>query len=85
MDRATIIDIFKQIVIDMEYDPELQINSFSTVDDGIDLKHVSFEKTYEDFNEGSFWSRTWVNQGADSNEIKGEFPLLFIEQRTLEL
>jgi hypothetical protein len=85
MDRSILIQIFKQIVIDMSYDKDLQINSFAVVDDMIDLNHSSFGKTYEDYLDGFFFSRSWVNGGADANEIKGEFPLLFVEQRSLSM
>ena len=85
MNRKDIIDVARQIIIDMAYDPALQINTFAMVDDGIDLKHASFGKSYEDYNEGRFWSRTWVNSGADSSKVQGEWPLLFLEQRTLDL
>ncbi len=69
----------------MAYDKALQINSFAVIDEGIDLKHNSFGKTYEDYLEGTFWSRTWVNGGASAQDIKGEFPLLFIEQKLLTM
>ena len=85
MDRITLIEIFRQIVAAMNYEKGLQINSFAVVEDSIDFDHASFGKTYEDFSNGHFWARTWVNQGANSSEIKGEFPLLFVEQKTIEI
>jgi hypothetical protein len=69
----------------MAYEKDLQINTFAVVDDGVNLNHASFGKAFKDYQDGKFFSRTWYNQGADPNNIKGEFPVLIVEQRRVIL
>lgn len=77
--------IFKQIIIDQAYYPGRQINTFRVTDQMPPLHHDSLGGTYTEFLEGNFWSRTWVNQGADPEKITGEYPVLFVEQQELGL
>lgn len=71
----------RQVVIDMDYNPPYLVNSFAVVDQVPDIRHTSFGYNMEDYQAGRFWSRSWVNGGADVSQMCGEFPALFIENR----
>ena len=75
--------IFLQIVQDMRFRPGLSVNTFGVTDQEPDLLGTSFGYAYSDFLTGSFWSRTWANQGANISEMSGEFPALFTEFRSV--
>lgn len=82
MTAAEINAIMLQVVQDMAYEPGYQVNTIALVDGIPDIRHESFNQKYEDFVAGHFWSRTWVNQGADPDGIKAEYPAMFVENRT---
>ena len=81
----TFYHIARQAVIDMDYLPGVQINTFALVDGMPDLEGQSFGYGYSDFEHGYFWSRGWVLGGGDPNTIKGEFPVLFLELNGTDL
>jgi len=85
MTIETLRQIFRQIVADTVYNPGKQINSFVFVDEAPALDHESFGASYVDFVDGVFYARTWVNQGADPNTIRGEHPVLFVEDTQSEV
>lgn len=85
MNRKLLIQILKQIVVDFAYSPEKQINSFVLLNKPIDLLNTAFGATYSDYLSGHFWSRKWVNMGANTSDVQGQFPLLSVEQRTTVL
>lgn len=75
--------MFRQVVVDMAYNPPYLVNSFAVVDQVPDIRHPSFGYSMEDYHGGRFWSRTWVNGGAAAEGLKGEFPALFVENRVV--
>lgn len=77
----TFLAILKQIVVDMKYRPGLAVNTFAVVDDRPDIEGQSFGYSYQDFESGYFWSRDWVASGASRGTIRGQWPVLFVEQR----
>ena len=77
----TFYAIVRQAVIDMAYNPGLSVNSFSVVDERADPMQDSYGATFEDYEAGYFWSRRWRLQGASPEAIKGEFPVLFLEEQ----
>lgn len=85
MDKNILISIFLQISKDMAYEAGLQINSFGVLDDPPDLVHDSFGFSYDDYNNGEFWSRVWEGNGADPAKVKGDFPVLFVEEGPTEI
>lgn len=75
----TFYSIVKQAVIDMDYLPGVQVNTFGLVDDTPDVFGESFGYSFGSYLNGFFWSRMWVLNGADPNKISGEYPALFLE------
>lgn len=75
----TFYNIVRQAVIDMDYLPGVQINTFALVDQSPDLMGQSFGYEFNDYLNGFFWSRRWVLGDASPNTICGEYPALFIE------
>lgn len=75
----TFRQILRQIVADMAYVPGRQVNCFAVCTDMPSLDHESFGASYQDYLEGLFYSRSWVNQRADMQKFKGEHPALFME------
>lgn len=84
MTLESIRAIFKQMVIDMMYG-DLQVNSFVNITSDPKIREQSFGASYEDYQAGDFWARDWVNQGADPGTIAGTFPVLFYENRRVEM
>lgn len=76
----TLYAILRQAVIDMAYNPGLSVNSFMVVDERADPMQDSYGATYEDFLSGYFWARKWTLEGASPQAVKGEFPVLFVEE-----
>lgn len=81
IDRKSIRGILLQIAKDFPFSDTKMINSFANVDEPLDLALETFGLSYSDFINGDFWSRTWVNGGADPNKVKGEFPIQFMEHK----
>lgn len=78
----TFISILKQVVIDMAYAPGVAVNTFGYIQDAPDLRAASLGFTHEDFLNGHFWSRDWVNGGAKAAEITYQFPIMLAELNT---
>lgn len=77
---ATIIDVWKQIVIDYPLTKCKTIHTFATSDDGKILQHnAALGKSYKDYLNGTFWSRDWIMSGANPNDIKKQYPVLALE------
>lgn len=85
MEQKTLQAIFKQIVTDMAYEPNTQVNTFAVIGEAPKLRLENFGVKYDHYLEGAFWSRTWVATGADPDKLTAEFPVLFAENREAEL
>ena len=59
-----IYGIFRQIVIDFPYHKTRRLNTFAILDDRTEFNAENFEKKYEQYVNGFFWSRSWVAAGA---------------------
>lgn len=81
LSKESIIALFRQIVMTYPVIPGKQINTFATIDDGAMFNSDSIHKTYQDYLNGYFWSRTWVNQGAHPDTLCKEYPILALEQK----
>lgn len=79
MNEKILNDILRQIVVDMSYQPGLQVNAYAFSDRDPDLTNQSFGMTYEQFDAGYFWARSWVGSGASRSTICGQYPVLFAE------
>jgi len=69
------------MVMAYPYSPCTQINTFAVVDSIADLETSNLGATYQDYLDGSFWSRKWVMQGADPDTLCKEYPMLVLEQK----
>lgn len=78
-----ILDIFRSIVIAFPYHKERRLNTFGYVDRVSDLNAENLQKNYEQFDAGYFWSREWVNSGAERSTIKTDYDLLFVENKQM--
>lgn len=78
-----IIAIFRQIVIDFPYHKERRLNTFAVLDQQTELNTSNLEKTYEQYRDGYFWAREWVNSGASRSKIQKDYDLLFLEHKKL--
>lgn len=85
LNEQMLIAILRQIVLDMAYAPGLQINTFGVITNPPNLYADSFEFDYQAYEDGTFWSRSWVYAGAKRDTMCAEFPALFIEQRSARL
>ena len=85
MTLAEFHSIWRQIVIDFKYKPPYTVNTFAVNDRMPELMHNSFGHTYSEYKQNQFWSRTWVNQKADPEKIKGHFPALFVTRPSISL
>lgn len=83
MTRATLNNIFRQIVIDMAHAPGYQIDTYRTADGIPDLAHQAFGATFQDYLDGAFWSRRFYHAGADENTFCGGYPALFVEAKDM--
>lgn len=59
------------------------INAFFVYNTILDDSLVGFGKKYEDFQNGYYWARDWMDSGADPNGLKSEFPFLAIENKQI--
>lgn len=71
--------ILLQAVKDMAYRPGKTVNAFAVVDGVPDLTHPSFGYTADDYRAGRFWSRSWVGEGARSDKVVGQWPVIMPE------
>lgn len=81
MNQQTLSLIWTQIVKDMTYDPQgrSQINTFFLIDNPPEIHLDTLGATYQDYLDRLFWSRDWVNGGANPNNLKGQLPAIFAE------
>lgn len=79
--KKDIINIFRQIVEDFPYLPCKQLDTFALVDGDDAFSTTNLKKTYEDYQAGFFWSRSWVLAGADPNTLCATYPALILEHK----
>jgi len=54
------------------------------IDSDPDLISQAFGANYSDYVQGHFYSRTWEAAGADPSNMRGAFPLIMLEQRSID-
>ena len=81
--RNTIKEVSREIVINFPDLPCKRINTFSILIDGDNFFSDNMEMNYKNYLAKEFWSRSWVNKGADENNLSKEYPVLTLEQKIL--
>lgn len=79
MNEEILNNILRQIVIDMAPIPGRQVNAYAFIDRDPDLSGQSFGQTYEQYEAGYFWARSWVGAGASKSTFCGQYPVMFVE------
>jgi hypothetical protein len=79
--RDDVIQIVKEIVRLWPYSKCTQPDTFAIVDNASQLESDNLGKTYQDYLNGHFWSRSWVLSGADPNKLKKAYPMILLEQK----
>lgn len=81
--RNEIYKIFRDIVINYPNTNCRQLNTFASLFKSTDLNSPNLGKSYQDYKDGYFWSRAWVHSGASRDTIKGQYPLLSLENKEM--
>ena len=79
MNRRIFNSILKQIVIDFPYAECGRLNSFLTVTNGHQSFSDTWGQTINDYRDGMFYSRSWVEGGANQNDLHIDYVLLASE------
>lgn len=58
-----------------------QIETFAVIDTADQFESDNLGMSYNNFLDGSYWSRGWVNEGADANTLCKKYPILSIETK----
>lgn len=64
------------IVMRWPFDPCTQIDTFVLMDDPEKINQTNFGMNYQNYLDGDFYSRKWVNGGANPNSLCGGFPMV---------
>lgn len=72
-------DMFLNIVKGYPFHECRQIDTFAVIDTQEQIQIDNLKLTYEDYLTGTFWSRSWVNKGADANEMCRKYPMTTVE------
>lgn len=62
-----------------------QPDTFAVIDSQDAFEADNLGLTYQDYLDGTFWSRNWVQQGADANTLCKKYPIVSIEIKTAYL
>lgn len=81
--RHQLISIARRIIQAYPHSKCTQVDSFAVVDKKEDFSTSNFNKTYTDFEKGTFWSRFWTKQGANPDHLKITYPALVLEQKRM--
>lgn len=79
--RQDIIDISREIVRLWPWSECTQPDTFAVVDHIGQLESSNLGKTYQDYLNGHFWSRDWINSGARTESLCKTYPMLILEQK----
>jgi hypothetical protein len=77
--------MFLTLVKTFPYEERQSINTFSVISDGAIFNKTNLDKVYQDYQEGFFWSRDWVNSGASKANLSVQYPILGIENKVVKL
>jgi len=81
--QKMLFDTIKDLVIHApEVKRNVRLNCFGVVDRKDDLSGAALGLQVDDFYEGYFWARDWVNRGASAAEgLEKSYPLLAVEHK----
>ena len=79
--RQVIQQIIKQLVIESPYTDCFQLQSFMILHELNDLLKPNADKMESDYYLGTYWNRTYVNQGKQQKDLCVEYPLVGLEQK----
>jgi len=72
--------ILKNIVVHYPLiEDQLRLNTFAVINSTTDLDDGNIGQLTKNFQDGTFWSRTWVYNGADPNKLEKEYSALVVE------
>lgn len=78
MINKEIAGISIQIAKDMKYSVN-QINTVYLIDTPPSILVDNLGASFQDYLDGFFWSRDWINSGSNPDTMKAQFPILFVE------
>lgn len=81
MDRQLIAAIFKDIVISYPYCRCFPLDGFAFPDSLPDWQSATLGLNYLDYEQGRFWSRGWIDKGANPDDQKFEYAGIILEQK----
>jgi hypothetical protein len=78
--------IFKDLVLFApSVRPGVRLNCYAYLDSRAQYNAPDLGMTYEDYTNGYFWNRDWINQGALSDAIRKDYAMLLIEHKYVSL
>lgn len=72
----TLNAILRDIVTRWPYSKCTQLDTYVMNDSSSKFNDTNFGMGYNDYKAGYFWSRAWVNGGANRDNLAGKFPAL---------
>jgi hypothetical protein len=75
--------ICRDIIVNMKYGNGA--NTFAWLSTNPDVNTSSLGFTHRHYLAGDFWSRNWVNAGANANDVIAQYPILAIEPMTISV
>jgi len=84
MDIKDFLNVLRSLVMAWPYEPG-RLNTFTLFDQMAELETENISMTREDWQEGFFWARKWVNNGAKPGTHKKEYGLLAVEVKQFRL
>lgn len=83
--KLEFVGILLEIVKRLPYHACTQVDTFAIVDDLLDFDTKNLGKSFDDYLLGTFWSRSWENSGAVASDLSKDYPIVAIEQKTIQL
>ena len=83
--RKDILNIFKTLVQTYPIQERKALNTFALITNGDIFNSKNLDKNFNDYKQGFYWSRDWVNKGASKDNIDVQYPILGIENKVVAL
>lgn len=61
------------------------LDTFAEITHPDQIVSENFGKTFQDYEDGKFYSKEWVDSGADDSKIKGGWGRLLVDQTTMQM
>lgn len=85
MTRNQIAEIFKNIVIDFPSCYCFPFDGFAFPETLPEWSSPTLGLSYIDYEQGRFWARSWIDKGANANDICFEYAGLILEQKRFKM